>query len=396
MKILFISHHLYYSGGPISLFRFIKELKKETDLQISVLAFLDGPLRKKYENIGLTPIIEDLYDVNLGNIKKLQEIIKKEKADVVLSNTLDSINGCLAAHLSQKPGVLFVTQDWPQVNTSLLHLFAFKLSDLVLFSSKYQLSVYAPLLDGVRTQIIGNALPLDEFNPKSRLPADKKVVAIIGSVCDRKRQDLFIFAAQKILKKRNDIVFQIIGRCREESKYCQLLKKYIEMGGLSDNIRLLGTVENITEYYHSSDVIVCCSSNDVSPLVILEALAYKKPVIATAIDGIPELVKDGKNGILIAPNNQKELEAAIPKVLDNYDFYQKNIENDYEAFCAKYDIRTVAKDLLKAIQELKVQKNNYSLKLGKDNIDFAIKKDTVLKFKEITPVVVKKASSAFR
>lgn len=408
MKVLFISNFFYRFGPPIALFRLVRELKKEDKINISILSFLDGPLKKWYEQIGISPMIKNLYSINLQNIKELSKIIKEEKADLVLSNTLDALNGCFAAHLCQKPGILYVHEDWPQINFSTLHLFAFKLSDLIIFSSKYQESVYQPILEGVPTQIIKNGIPFDKFNPQAiqetrenikdlnNIPRDKKIVSIIGTVCDRKRQDLFVFAAHEILKKRNDIIFLIIGWYREEETYYQLLKKYIQTGKLESNILFLGDQEDIEKYYYISDVVVCCSSNDISPAVLLEALAFKKPIIATSINGIPEIVKDGEKGILIESNNQKQLEQAILKVLDHYDFYQRNIEKNYEKFKAKYNIENVFKTFLKSIQETKFRPKKYSLEVSKNEMKFIAKQDTILRFKKITPLVERKPSSAFR
>lgn len=402
MKILFVTYHLNFTGSPLTLFRLVKELVKDKNLEISVLAFYGGPLQKRYEELGIHPIIEDLYDTTPANIAKIAKIIQANKIDLVVSHMLYSINGVFAAHHCGIPNLLYVLEDWASVNTSILHLAAFKLADKILLSADFQRSVYQPLLENAPPQILRDSVPFDLFNPQAiretkekikrddNIPEGKKIVSIIGDICNRKKQDLFVFAAHEILKKRNDVVFLIIGRHREDDQYYQLLKKYVQAGGLGSNILFLGEKEDIQKYFHISDVVVCASTNDITPLVLIEALAFKKPVVATSIDGIPEIVKDRENGLLIKPNDQKQLEDAILKVLDNYDGFQKNIEKGFDAFRTEHDIRGTASSLLNLINKTKPAKKDMDIILSKDEMRLVLKKDVVLKYKEITPLITRR------
>lgn len=404
MKVLFVSNLLYRYGPPITLFRLIHELN---DTNMALLSYLDGPMKKDFEVIGIHPIINNLYDVNIENIKAIMNIIKEEKVDLVVTNTVDCINATFAAHLSKVPQVLYVHADYPQINTSLLHMFAFKLSDLIIFSSEYQRNVYYPILGKTPIALLRNGIPFNKFNaqfiPESReeilvsnnLPKNKKVVSIIGTVCDRKRQELLIFAAQEILKKRDDVIFLIIGRYHKDRLYDKLLKKYIDAGKLGNNIFILDEKENIDRYIFISDAIVCCSGNDVTPSILLEALAMKKPVIAPNIDGISNIIHDGHNGILFERNDQKVLEDAILKVLNSPEHFEKYILKERPVFKAKYDVREIAKQFEKLIKKTKLRKKKYSLKLNGNEISFVAKQDTLFKFRTISPYVGRK-SDTFR
>ncbi|OGC12991.1 hypothetical protein A3J90_00515 [candidate division WOR-1 bacterium RIFOXYC2_FULL_37_10] len=405
MKILFISNYLYLDGPPIALFRIVRELAKISGLEIAVLSYLDGSIKKWYENIGISPIIANCYEPIIENINSLVKTIKEEKPDLVVSNMLDTINGCFAANICNLPSVLYVHEDWPAINFSTLHLFAYKLSDLIVFPSKYQLDVYKPLLDGVKTKVITNGIPLSEFSAASikqskeeiknkyKLPLDKKIVSTIGLVCNRKRQDLFIFAAHEILKLRDDIIFLIVGRYHEDDNYYKLLKKYVQTGGLENKIIFAGEKEAIGEIYHISDLIAHPTSNDVSPLAISEALAFKKPVIATSIDGISELIENGQNGLLIEQNNSQQLKEGIIKIIDNYLFFQNNLERTHKEI---QNITTASSDFFDVIKNLKFKKKEFDVKMLKDEIEFTVKKGFSLKFKEITPLIVRKPASKFK
>lgn len=195
MKVLFVSNYLYLDGPPIALSRLVRELKASTDLEISVFSYLDGPVRAWYESIGIRPAIQNLFDQTVDNVAQMVKLIKKEKPDLVVSNMLDSINACFAANICKTPNIFYVHEDWPEVNLSTLHLFAFKVADQIVFPTKYQSGVYHPVLEGVPVKTINYGLTFSEFSPGSitesreeigqafSLPAGKKIVSIFGIVC---------------------------------------------------------------------------------------------------------------------------------------------------------------------------------------------------------------------
>ncbi|WP_158295099.1 glycosyltransferase family 4 protein [Halorubrum sp. ASP1] len=97
-----------------------------------------------------------------------------------------------------------------------------------------------------------------------------------------------------LLKEREDLVYVIAGGGR----YLPALEQYVEKIN-TDNIRLLGYVENIKEIYACGDIFVYVSYNDGYPNVMLEAAAAGLPRIANTACGLPEQVEDGVDGILV-------------------------------------------------------------------------------------------------
>ena len=409
MKVLFVSNYLYLDGPPIALYRLIKEFKKNNSFEISVLSFLDGPLRKWYEKLGINPIVGNYYDPTVGNIKALVTLIKKEKPDLVFANMMDTVNVILAANICKVPSIFYVHEDWAAINLSTYHLFAFKMADLVVFPSSYLRKVYAPILANVPTKVINNGLDFDEFSPsftnkspeemKARLnlPLGKKIVSLVGIVCERKRQDLFVVVACDILKTRDDLVFLIIGRFSEQDPFYARLKKLVETAGLSEKILFVGEHEDPRQFYHISDLIVCPSSNDVTPYAILEALAFGKPVIATSIDGIPEILGNSQAGLLIKPLDRDDLGKALVHVIDHYGQYKNGASQLAKSMSKKFSIQKTANVFSNQIINLKLRKKKYAVKLVKgQQINFIAKRDTIISLKKLVPTVQRKSTSAFR
>jgi len=82
-------------------------------------------------------------------------------------------------------------------------------------------------------------------------------------------------------------------------------------------VRFLGTVSDLSEIYKRFDVFVLSTHYEGHPLVILEAMSFGLPVVATRISSIPEVIKEGKNGLLVNPEDANDLAQALRKILTN-------------------------------------------------------------------------------
>ena len=117
----------------------------------------------------------------------------------------------------------------------------------------------------------------------------------------------------KILEKMSDIHFYWAGDGVYKDKVLPLLEKY-------ENFHWLGSLEypdKVREFLTEIDVYALISGIDMSPLTLQEAQLMEKPVIATNVGGIPELMKDGKTGFLIEKNNPEELFEKLSTLLNN-------------------------------------------------------------------------------
>ena len=89
--------------------------------------------------------------------------------------------------------------------------------------------------------------------------------------------------------------------------------------GMQDKIHLLGAQPHnkIPDFLSASDILVLPSYNEGLPNVVLEAMACSRPVVATKVGGIPEVVKDGETGFLVNKEDVNSLIKAIDKLLSN-------------------------------------------------------------------------------
>ncbi len=139
---------------------------------------------------------------------------------------------------------------------------------------------------------------------------------VIGTVANlRKEKDYptFIMAAQQILQKRNDIRFISVG----EGNLRGELEKLVRQLGIQNFFFFLGFQENILDIIKSMDVFVLSSMTEGLPTAILEAMSLGKPVVATSVGGVPELVRAGENGFLVPAGDYMALASSILTLLNS-------------------------------------------------------------------------------
>ena len=120
----------------------------------------------------------------------------------------------------------------------------------------------------------------------------------------------------------------------------------------SDNIHLISETKSIYDYYHLSDIFVNCSLRESFPMVILEYMAFERPIIASNVCGIPEQLEDGKDGILIPPNDSKILANKIKLLLKDKNLGEQFVRNAHEILQKQFTQDIVVSSHDKLIQKI--------------------------------------------
>ena len=93
------------------------------------------------------------------------------------------------------------------------------------------------------------------------------------------------------------------------------ISQAIQSAGLESSIVLTGHLKDLTPYYEAADVVAIPSLSEGSPNVLLEAMAFGVPVVATEVGGIPEIVNDGETALLVPRPGPGAMAAAIERLL---------------------------------------------------------------------------------
>lgn len=141
------------------------------------------------------------------------------------------------------------------------------------------------------------------------------VIGCVSRLTREKGQQVLIKAMPLILKTIPNAQLMIIGQGPDKIYFESLVYEL----NLEKNIKILGYVDNLNEYYASMDLFVFPTIWGLEGfgLVSVEAMAYELPVVASNLGPVPEIVKDNVTGILIPPNNVEALANAVTRLLSD-------------------------------------------------------------------------------
>ncbi len=142
------------------------------------------------------------------------------------------------------------------------------------------------------------------------LPPQVPVVAIVGRLVPIKNHVLFLQAADRISMQRPDAVFVIAG----DGELRSMLEAEAERS-LGGRIRFLGWTQDLPSLYAAADVVVSTSLSEGTPVALIEALAAGRPVVATDVGGVSDVVHDARNGFLAASGDVDRLAEAVLDLL---------------------------------------------------------------------------------
>jgi glycosyltransferase involved in cell wall biosynthesis len=171
-----------------------------------------------------------------------------------------------------------------------------------------------------RCELIENGIDLGEYarrrgvaEAKRRLGLDpgRLLVGAAGRLSPEKGFDLLIRAADRLFRGGVDLQLVLVGEGDQRGE----LEGLIARLGHESRVRLVGHRSDLPDWYEAMDAFALSSLREGLPNVLLEAMALETPVVATCIAGVPRLVRDGENGLLVEPGAAEPLAAALARLL---------------------------------------------------------------------------------
>lgn len=311
--------------------------------QISLLGLLENLNIQKYHPIVICPMKGDLYFqlVKLGvetyivkmdtlrnlsfiswivTVIKLFKIINKKKIDLIHSNgSRATIYGGIAAKISGIPLIWHVRiADCDKILDRILARFSTKIIAISNAVNKR----FDWLKDNSKKTIVYNGIDIKKFNPsvngekirkEFHITKKKQLVGIVGRLDWYKGHKFFLNAAKAVSEELPQVNFIIVG----EGEKRITLEKQVKQLNIEDKVTFTGKREEIPEIIASLDLFVLSSVSEGFGRVVAEAMACGKPVVASNIGGLPEVVVDQVTGILVPMRNPVAIAKAIIEILNN-------------------------------------------------------------------------------
>jgi len=199
-------------------------------------------------------------------------------------------------------------------------------------------------------KVILNAIPIEEIKEKAQsfLPQFEKVPTFVsvGRLDIRKGYRTLLEAHHRLLADGYMHHIHVIGNGEDH----EILSRRIEELGVESSFKLLGTLMNPYPYVKNADFYIMSSESEGWPLIIAETLILRKPIVATAVGGIPEMIEHGTTGFL-TEYSQEGLYQGIKEFLTNKDLIG-NIQKNLIDIERKFDSKEIFEAVEKIIEDL--------------------------------------------
>jgi glycosyltransferase involved in cell wall biosynthesis len=188
----------------------------------------------------------------------------------------------------------------------------------------------ATIVNGIDLERFSKAVP--DREALGVAPADK-VLAVVARLEPVKGHSVLLEAFAQVLESMPEALLLVVG---DGSARGELEARARELG-VAGRVRFLGLRRDIHALLAASDAVVLASMEEGLPVSILEAMAASRPLVATAVGGVPSVVRDGETGFLVAPGDARALAGALGRVLGDEGLARQMGQNGFELVKGRYD-----------------------------------------------------------
>ncbi|MCX8065024.1 MAG: glycosyltransferase family 4 protein [Candidatus Hydrogenedentes bacterium] len=323
MHILHIDEQITWRGGEQQALWLIEGLLSKK-IRVSVAGKKNTPFIEKLQklqnvNVFTLPLSSELDFISAREVAKA---CKAHSVDIIHAHTSHAHSiAVIAKRFFKAPVKIIVSRrvSFPP-SKNIFSRWKYLNADAILPVSFY---VAKTLLEHnipkEKIKVVRSSINLDELNvqPYSReelgIPPDKVILFNAGALVDHKDHLTLIKAFYLANKNQNNLFLLIAG----DGPLRKNIEKEIKILGVENKVRLLGHRKDVPKIMKSIDIYVSSSWSEGLGTSVLEALASKKPVIATDAGGISEMVINETTGLLLPPRNPEMLAASILYILQH-------------------------------------------------------------------------------
>ena len=186
------------------------------------------------------------------------------------------------------------------------------------------------------------------------LPNSKAIIGLVGRYDPQKGHETFLRAAPIILKRFPKTHFVLVGEeTKGESGFLERLRQLVKEEGISSSVQFLPFTDQVPQLLAAFDMTTMPSTSETYGYLAIESMAMRIPVVGTNAGGLPEIIEDGKSGILVPPGDHRALAQAIVSLLSNRrrlrEFSRLARKRALESFDYNEGIRAFHESLFKAL-----------------------------------------------
>ncbi len=368
MKIIIVMPLGEQRGGGELMLSDLMQQGRNPGVEWLVIFLEDGPMVEQVRKLGIDARVIDsgrLREPHLfiAAVTKIASIARREQANAIVGWMWKAhLYGSLAAILAGVPSL------WYQLGVpsdmNLLERIATILPGQgVVTLCKAGEQAHAQMWPSRPTRLVYPGVALERFDTSVMLapaaarrqlglPSDGPLIGIVGRLQQWKGMHVLVEAMPNVLQSYPDAHCVIVGGKHDlEPDYLNYLEERIAVLGLGDRVILSGLQRNVPEWMQAMDVVVHASNNEPFGIVVVEAMALGKPVVAGAAGGPTEIITDGVNGLLTPYGDAHALATAILRYLDNPEF-ARNVGAAAQKRALDFSTQRYAQKFIEAVCDL--------------------------------------------
>lgn len=200
-----------------------------------------------------------------------------------------------------------------------------------------------------KLQIIFNGVDIEAYENGAHgavkrrdlnIPEDAFVVGMVGRISQQKAPDVFIKMAKQVKDEVPNAHFIIVGNGNQEDE----IRKYAKDNGFSDSLHITGWVDDPMSYVELFDVACLLSRWEGFGLALPEYMMAGKPIVASRVDAIPNIIRDGENGLLVKVDDDVGASNAVMRIYQEDELKDKLVTQGLEDVHNRFNARRVSEE----------------------------------------------------
>jgi glycosyltransferase involved in cell wall biosynthesis len=371
MKILQLISSYGFFGSENVLLELSRELKSlHIENIIGVFENAHNPHTEVAQYAGENNLHTKIFRCNgkidLKTFHEMKEFIRENEVSIIHAHGYKSnIYGFLTAQVLKKP-IVSTCHNWIADDRKTRAYYCLEKTVLRWFDKV--IAVSEDIKDELRRKgvsednmtLIHNGINIHKYSAVSKTVRSElhigektKVIGTVARLTAEKGLSYLLQAFKAMLSPFPDSVCVIVG---DGPLRTELTRRAVELG-IGDKVIFTGKRSDLPQIYSTMDIFVLPSLKEGLPMVILEAMASRKPIIATNVGAVPRAVKNGREGILVNPGNVGELSEAIIALAKDGALSEKLAQNAYRKVVGQFSSETMCSRYVETYEEILQRKD---------------------------------------
>ncbi len=359
-----------WAGAEVQISILLKALAPRPDLSVSAILLNEGKLAEDLRRCDIdVEVIPETANSFARILSRAAQHLRGRGVQILHSHRYKE--NLLAAALHLRCGIPYVVRTehgWAEPTFGIKGLKHGAIRALDRFAARrYANAIISPSQD-LRRKIVGFAdsekvftiqnaidasvttttLTVEAAKARLGIPKTAPVMGCAGRLEPVKRLDRFLVAAARIKATLPEARFVLAGDGSRRTE----LEELARTQGISDAVLFCGHRDDILDVLQAFDVFVMTSDHEGLPMVLLEAMCLQKPIVCTAVGGIPEVVENGKTGVLAEVNDMEALVSSCVRVLRERDWAASLGRAARNEILVRFDVAFHAERVARLYQEL--------------------------------------------